>query len=1012
MSEKTENTLSAYLGPEFQQRLIWQLLVEPEFAEKILPDLAIEYFDDPNLKRLFIIMLEYFHEFEKVPNLQSQSIHQAIHAYKTPNNVIEEESLFAVIKRITMWNERIINKQMHYDGDAVQKSAKFFIKQQEYRKLSEHIQMKVKDGGIKNKFIVAAIEETFQKIALIGEEEDDCESLTEGIEKALRKEFRETIPTGIGTIDELTEGGLGKGEIGVILAPSGVGKAQPLTSKILTPNGWITMGDVNIGSEVVGSDGKPQKVLAVYPQGERDIYKVEFNDGTSTMCDKEHIWLVNSLNQRTANTTKRINGKRKHIKVPDLTYKPLTIEALMTDYVKTHGGKKKLNYRIPIIKPIEFNETTLPIDPYLLGALIGDGSLTQDIPRFTSVDNGIINKINGIIETNYIDLSVKQVSNTQSFSITGKAGRKNELFQKIKELKLNVHSYEKHIPDIYLHNSISNRISLLQGLMDTDGYASKSGRVQYTTTSETLKNNVRELVLSLGGFCKVKEKLPKYKYLNETKTGRLSYTLTISFSDETIKLFQLERKQSRVVYREKYKYNKYISNIEYSHKEEAQCIYVENDDHLYVTNDYILTHNTTALTIIANTAYEQEKNVAQIIFEDTKDQIKRKHFTIWAESALSRLNEDEENERVFNIADAKAREMEGKCRLIIKRFSQEDTTMKDVRNWMLSYQKKWGFKFDLLVLDYLDCLESHKMRQDRTESELTIIKGFEALAADFDIPAWTAIQSNRSGFGSEFVEAHQTGGSIKRVQKAHFFMSVAKTPAQQEANFANIRIIKARFAKDGQAFEDCVFNNDTMQIIIDDPKYVYTKNYKNLKHYDEADVEKLEKKANTINEIHVAISQHDEGAIIEKINTEDINSLLRSNAAPEDNNEGATEGAIEGASNAGLLELDENADIETLDDGVNDAVSDAVSDAVNDDLLDFSGDTTTKLPVITIPEVKLVPTEEVQPQPKQEFVPPAGDDEVMKQILATDPDAPQGKHKSVNDMLVKKRDYQHVIKKE
>jgi len=679
MTENTENTLTAYLGSEFQQRLIWQLLVEPEFAEKIISDLAIEYFDDPNLKRLFIIMLEYYKEFDKVPNLQNQSVHQAINKYKTPNNTIEEESLFAVIKRVELWNERIINKQMLYDGDVVQKSTSAFIKQQEYRKLAESIMNKVKNGEIKNKHNIAAIEDKFQKISHIGEEDDDSESVTEGIGKALRKEFRETIPTGIGAIDSLTGNGLGKGEIGVILTPSGVGK-------------------------------------------------------------------------------------------------------------------------------------------------------------------------------------------------------------------------------------------------------------------------------------------------------------------------------------------------------------------------------TTALTIIANTAFELEQNVAQIIFEDTKDQIKRKHFTIWAESALSRLNEDEENERVFNIADAKAREMEGKGRLIIKRFSQEDTTMKDVRNWMLGYQKKWGFKFDILVLDYLDCLESHK-KQDRTESELTIIKGFEALSSDFDIPAWTAIQSNRSGFGSEFVEAHQTGGSIKRVQKAHFFMSVAKTPAQQEANFANIRIIKARFAKDGQTFEDCVFNNDTMKIDIDDPRYVYTKTYKNLKHYDEADIDKLEKKANTINEIHVAISQHDEGALIEKINTEDVNSLLRSNAVPEDNidninistertdlspkdikianevvDEGATEGAIEGAtegaSNAGLLELDENADIETLDDGV----SDGVSDVVKDDLMDFSGDITTKLPVITIPEVKLVPTEEVQPQSKQEFVPSAGNDvrkleekdidEVMKQIQATDPDAPQGDHKSINDMLVKKRDYQHVVQKE
>ena len=88
MAENTEHTLSAYLGPEFQQRLMWQLLVEPEFAEKTIPNLAVEYFDDPNLKRLFIIILEFYKEFNKVPNLQNQSILQAINKYKSPNNKI------------------------------------------------------------------------------------------------------------------------------------------------------------------------------------------------------------------------------------------------------------------------------------------------------------------------------------------------------------------------------------------------------------------------------------------------------------------------------------------------------------------------------------------------------------------------------------------------------------------------------------------------------------------------------------------------------------------------------------------------------------------------------------------------------------------------------------------------------------------------------------------------------------------------------------------------------------
>jgi replicative DNA helicase len=208
---------------------MWQLLVEPEYAEKALPNLAVEYFDDPNLKRLFLIILEYLRTYEKVPNLQNQSIHQAINEFKTPHNVIEEESLFAVVKRIELFNERILNKSLMHDGDVVQKATNEFIKQQEYRKLAEGIIVKTKTGEMKSKKIIGEIEEKFQKIAVIGADEDCGSDVVEGLEKALRREFRETIPTGVEVIDQLTGGGLGKGEMGLILTPSGVGKTTLLT---------------------------------------------------------------------------------------------------------------------------------------------------------------------------------------------------------------------------------------------------------------------------------------------------------------------------------------------------------------------------------------------------------------------------------------------------------------------------------------------------------------------------------------------------------------------------------------------------------------------------------------------------------------------------------------------------------------------------------------------------------------------------------------------------------------
>lgn len=161
--EQIENTFSSYLGHEFQLRLMWQLLVEPEFADKYILDISVDYFDDPNLKRLYLIILEFHKEYNKVPNLQNNSIYQAINSYKSPNNTIEEESLNAIIQRIKFWNERVLNKDLLYDGDVVQKSTTKFIKQQEFRKLGEFIIDKTKTGEIKNNKILGIIEEKYKK---------------------------------------------------------------------------------------------------------------------------------------------------------------------------------------------------------------------------------------------------------------------------------------------------------------------------------------------------------------------------------------------------------------------------------------------------------------------------------------------------------------------------------------------------------------------------------------------------------------------------------------------------------------------------------------------------------------------------------------------------------------------------------------------------------------------------------------------------------------------------------
>ena len=261
---------------------------------------------------------------------------------------------------------------------------------------------------------------------------------------------------------------------------------------------------------------------------------------------------------------------------------------------------------------------------------------------------------------------------------------------------------------------------------------------------------------------------------------------------------------------------------------------------------------SSMLTKIANTAYVEGKNVLQIIFEDTEDQIRRKHYAILSKIPLSEFenNEDLVKHKVIDTVTNN----KNLGNLIIKRFVEDETTIPEIKKWIDRYQKKFNIKFDILILDYLDCLDSHKKTSDPNEAEKIIIKAFMDMAAEYEIPGWSAVQASRNAFSSEWVDATQTGGSIKRIQKSHLFISIAKTVEQKENNLANVQILKFRSGADGQRIGDCIFNNDTMEIRSTDNKW-----QNSLKKYSERDLEALEEKANRL---HIEVSKYDNKSII------------------------------------------------------------------------------------------------------------------------------------------------------
>jgi hypothetical protein len=382
----------------------------------------------------------------------------------------------------------------------------------------------------------------------------------------------------------------------------GLGKAEWVENDIFTPTGTKKMKDIQIGDYVIGSNGKPIKVSGIYPQGEKEMYRVHFNDGVSVVVCEEHLWAVRS------SVSKKRNGDLLTLTVKEMLDENLEKKLKLQDnhnrkykfktYYKVNGSGK---WYIPITKPVEFKEQNIFIDPYLLGALLGDGGITNHV-IFTSSDSQILKMVsdklpNGIYmrkkEGSKYDYSIIKKERSDKENILTGYLRHYELFGN--------KSDKKFIPIEYKFNSVENRIALLQGLMDTDGCVMLNKRkkntknissvISYTTTSRQLANDVIFLIQSLGGVALLSDKIPTYTYKGEKKKGKIAYTLIINIPNN-ICPFKLKRKVKLCMPKLKYKPYRYISNIEYVGKLEAKCIKVEAKDHLYLTENFIVTHNT------------------------------------------------------------------------------------------------------------------------------------------------------------------------------------------------------------------------------------------------------------------------------------------------------------------------------------------------------------------------------------------------------------------------------------
>ncbi len=385
-------------------------------------------------------------------------------------------------------------------------------------------------------------------------------------------------------------------KISVLTGGPGTGKAQPLDARVLTPTGFRPIGDLRPGDLVISAEGTPVAVRSIHPQGVKPIYRVAFADGRATRCCDDHLWKI------WTRTSVWSPAKKKKVRSRGWRVVPLQTIRRRLDDDRTESDR----LGVPLLTPARDTPTaTLPVDPFVLGALIGDGTLS-DAVLITTADTALVTTLSTRLAP--LGLRLNQVISksvpTISWRIVGRGkGHANPLRTALQSLGLAVHSEEKFIPLAYLNASADQRLDLLRGLLDTDGTVDKLGVVSFTTSSPRLAADVQRLAWSLGCIATPGTvKIPTYPHRGEKRTGLPAHTLFLQHPDPAT-LFTLPRKVARTVRpkaRARLGHRLRLTAIEPAGEAKCVCISLDSPSGLYVTDDYIVTHNTTILRALVD----------------------------------------------------------------------------------------------------------------------------------------------------------------------------------------------------------------------------------------------------------------------------------------------------------------------------------------------------------------------------------------------------------------------------
>lgn len=463
-----------------------------------------------------------------------------------------------------------------------------------------------------------------------------------------------------------------QGDDVILSGPAGTGKAQPLDSLVYTPSGPKRMGDIQVGDTVCHPDGGTSTVTHLHPQGVQPVWKVTFSTGDSVRCTDDHLWLVSHR-----------GGDKKAGKKIRTISEVLPLSRVRQSYLRSHGASK---YWVDVANPVHFDARSVPIDPYALGLILGDGSTVSGSITFTTADQELVDNLRDAVAPDY-DV-VENGGNLQwrlrptrklrratsrkpgyvhwnpmakKWAVwLRRGGQKLEYYglyedksegeevvrlhgEEIRQDEsmigetfaahlrrfglMKKRSHEKFVPDDYLYNSIDVRLAVLQGLMDTDGTVDKTtGTPSYCSTSLRMAENVRFLVESLGGSASITHRDPK--------KGKRAYQVWVRVNDPSV-IFRLSRKKARTKVKTKYPTRRFIKQIESDGEAVCQCITVSRSDGLYLTDHCVVTHNSLACIFKLHALCESKPGVRCLMVRKTRASLTQSAMVTYEEKILT-----------------------------------------------------------------------------------------------------------------------------------------------------------------------------------------------------------------------------------------------------------------------------------------------------------------------------------------------------------------------------------------